>query len=147
LLRLVLSAAASQPASIRRKVSQNQQGDSMEQVVCAIGALLACELKAARAAIATGRAPPMLRISESTMAVATILHLEGKLLGPWAREVQEAVRAARSRGPVRLDLAGLSFADATGIELLRNLQATGVETTGGSPFIQGLLSGPGGGRA
>ena len=84
----------------------------------------------------------MLRITESASVQLTTIYLEGKLLSPWIQEVGAAVVAAQARGVVRLNLAELSFADRAGVDLLKEMHASGVELTDGSVFIEGLLGSP-----
>jgi len=81
----------------------------------------------------------MLRITQSPAIRITTINLEGKLLEPWVDEVRTAVADARAHGLVRLNLAELRFVDHLGVDLLRGLRADGIELTGGSAFIEGLL--------
>jgi hypothetical protein len=76
----------------------------------------------------------MLRITATTGG--ELLKLEGKLLGPW---VGELARACDRPRPPRLDLAGLTFADAAGARLLRELLVRGATVAGSSTFIAELL--------
>lgn len=48
--------------------------------------------------------------------------LEGKLVGPWVSALREACEGAEG---VRLDLSAVSYADAAGIQLLRELRDCG----------------------
>jgi anti-anti-sigma regulatory factor len=84
----------------------------------------------------------MLRITQSPAVQITTLNLEGKLLEPWIEEVRTAVADARARGVVRLNLDELRYMDHAGVELLRGLRKDGIELTGGSALIQGLLAAP-----
>ena len=80
----------------------------------------------------------MLRMTRSTDAA--VLLLEGKLTDPWTEELRaEIERAGRI---TRLDLSGLSFLDAHGAQLLRELERSGIEMTGASAFVRGLLDLP-----
>jgi ABC-type transporter Mla MlaB component len=90
----------------------------------------------------------VLRIIQSeTIKLATVA-LDGKLLGPWVDEVRTIVSSmGRNLGSnlgrcdaVRLNLEGLSFADASGIALLQELHRGGVELFGCSALIAGLLA-------
>jgi DNA-binding response OmpR family regulator len=56
------------------------------------------------------------------------LRVEGRVTGPWVDELRRTceVQALEDRIQLTLDLADLSFADAEGIELLRELRADGV---------------------
>ena len=68
------------------------------------------------------------------------LNLEGEILGPWVGAVRDACtkRGRRSARP-RLDLAAVTYVDAAGVELLRDLMAEGVEITACSSFVRELL--------
>jgi ABC-type transporter Mla MlaB component len=83
----------------------------------------------------------MLRIFETNEILMTTVSLEGKLLISWVPEVRTTVAAALTRGEVYLDLAKLRFADAAGIQLLRELIDTErVELKETSPFLAALLA-------
>jgi hypothetical protein len=86
----------------------------------------------------------MLRILDNTDALGTTLYLQGKLLAPWTSEVRIAAASALARGPVRLDLADLSYADRDGIAALQSLRHAGVELVRVSAFIDNLLARAGG---
>jgi ABC-type transporter Mla MlaB component len=83
----------------------------------------------------------MLRITRRTGAEsAQTIQLEGKLLGPWLDEVREACAGAMARsGRTRLDLAAVTYVDAAGLQLLRDLMAQGVEIAACSSFVGELL--------
>ena len=66
--------------------------------------------------------------------------LEGKLLGAWVEEARQIVAVARASDRVCLNLQGLTFADSSGIELLRTLRREGVPLLGCSALIEGLLA-------
>jgi ABC-type transporter Mla MlaB component len=78
----------------------------------------------------------MLKISEPTANHATTLKLEGRLVGPWViqlREICEAQLAQARR--VKLDFTDVTYADRSGVLLLLNLRASGVELVNCSPFL------------
>jgi hypothetical protein len=81
----------------------------------------------------------MLRISQTVSNPTTTIHLEGKLLAAWVGELDRVVADASARGEVCLNLATLSFADAIGIQRLRELHARGVKLIGYSDFVADLL--------
>jgi anti-anti-sigma regulatory factor len=59
----------------------------------------------------------MLRITVHDNAESLTFQLEGRLAGPWVRELEECRQrtlAARWRPAVRFDLAGVTFIDAAG---------------------------------
>ena len=68
------------------------------------------------------------------------IKLEGEILGPWVGAVRDACtkRGRRSRR-LRLDLAAVTYADAAGVQLLRDLMHAGIEIAGCSSFISELL--------
>jgi anti-anti-sigma regulatory factor len=83
----------------------------------------------------------MLRIVETNEILMTTVSLQGKLLISWVPEVRTAVSAALTRGGVYLDLANLLFADAAGIQLLRELvDCERVQLKATSPFLAALLA-------
>ena len=66
--------------------------------------------------------------------------LEGKLLGPWVDELRNACTQALERlEQVSLDLAAVTFVNAAGAELLRELMRQGIIITQCSAFVAGLL--------
>jgi anti-anti-sigma regulatory factor len=67
------------------------------------------------------------------------LKLEGEILGPWVDTVRDAC-ATQGRRPPRLDLAGVTYVDAAGVQLLRDLMAEGLEIAACSSFVGELLN-------
>ena len=71
--------------------------------------------------------------------VAT-LKVEGKLVGPWALELDRIWRdlcASARHKSLLLDLRGLSFVDSNGIRILREIVgATGADVFADSPLTQ-----------
>ena len=66
------------------------------------------------------------------------IKLEGQILEPWVGAARDAC-AVRGRRPWRLDLAAVTYVDAAGIQLLRDLMAEGVEIATCSSFVGELL--------
>jgi len=68
------------------------------------------------------------------------IKLEGEILAPWVAAVREACKQ-RDRRPerLRLDLTAVTYADAAGTQLLRDLIREGIEIAGCSSFIAELL--------
>src|SRR5262249_23859460 len=66
------------------------------------------------------------------------IKLEGEILGAWVGAARAAC-AARSRRPRPLDLAAVTYVDAAGVQLLRDLMAEGVEIAACSSFVRALL--------
>jgi anti-anti-sigma regulatory factor len=65
----------------------------------------------------------------------TSFMLEGRLVGPWVKELESCLHralAAETRGAILVNLAGVSFVDSDGIELLTRMCSRGVrlESTG-----------------
>ncbi len=85
----------------------------------------------------------MLRITETPNGdLGKTYRLEGKLLAPWLGEVLNVcVPPAVNPGLVRLDLASVTYVDAAGIKLLRELMQQGICVTACSAFIAELLHG------
>ena len=84
----------------------------------------------------------MLKITRlSHRAGIRTIKLEGDLLAPWVGTVRDAC-AQRERWSEHLclDLAAVTFVDATGIRLLRELVGEGVEIAACSSFIAQLLN-------
>jgi anti-anti-sigma regulatory factor len=65
-----------------------------------------------------------------------VLRLEGRIVGPWVDELRRssAVHAGRP-GELVLDLARVSFLDASGVALIRDLAGRGVRVVNSSPFV------------
>jgi len=71
------------------------------------------------------------------------LKLEGQLLGPWITSVREACAGTDGGcSGLQLDLASLTYVDAEGFELLRDLLREGIEIGDCSSFVGELLQGP-----
>jgi hypothetical protein len=69
-----------------------------------------------------------------------ILKIEGKLVGPWATELertwQDLWMSARQM-PLQVDIRGLTFADRQGTQILREIvRETGAEILFDSPLTQ-----------
>jgi anti-anti-sigma regulatory factor len=79
----------------------------------------------------------MLRI---TRVAGPVLKLEGRLLGPWVDELRRACADLENPpGRLCLDLAAVTFVDAAGARLLRELRQQHVTLTGCSGFVTVLL--------
>ena len=84
----------------------------------------------------------MLKITLHDSASEFRLNLEGRLAGPWVRELELCWRTASSTTAGRrnvVDLADVDFVDAAGEELLVSLHAQGVELLGDTPLICAML--------
>jgi len=82
----------------------------------------------------------MLRITRSDQdGLGPRVKLEGKLLEPWVDEVRSLFTAHASTPLPRLELAGLTFVDAAGADLLRQLLRRGVQVESCSPYVAEVL--------
>jgi anti-anti-sigma regulatory factor len=84
----------------------------------------------------------VLKITIQNSSSGVILKLEGSLKGPWVDELRKArlTSAKMAAGqPVSVDLAGVTFADAGGRDLLLRMRKEGVALNGGSSFLRQLL--------
>ncbi len=82
----------------------------------------------------------MLRITRSMADGAVRLRVEGKLVGPWVDECRAACARETVEGrPLALDLADITYVDADGVQLLRELVEQGVEIPVRSRFVAELL--------
>ena len=73
-------------------------------------------------------------------AIAATLKVEGKVVGPWATELEETWHdlwdAARQKR-LRIDIRGLTFADQKGTRVLREIvRATSAEIIADSPLTR-----------
>ena len=80
----------------------------------------------------------MLRITVlESSKIAVTLRVEGRITGPWVEELRTAcnVHTVPEEVQLSLELADISFADAAGIALLRELRNRGVGLIGTTPFL------------
>ena len=86
--------------------------------------------------------PAMLRITvlESSKS-AVSLRVEGRITGSWVEELRRACDARNFSDEVHLslELAEVSFTDAAGIELLKELRSRGVSLVRTNPFMADQL--------
>lgn len=80
----------------------------------------------------------MLKITIKEDLPLATLKIEGKLVGPWAMELEktwQGLWASARQKPLRLDICGVTFADRTGAHILREIvKATGAEVLSDSPL-------------
>ena len=71
----------------------------------------------------------MLRITVHDKPESLTFQLEGRLAGPWVREMEECWRRTLTgrRPAVRFDLAGVTFIDAAGKAFLAAMHRQGAE--------------------
>ena len=80
----------------------------------------------------------MLRITVvESSKIAVTLRVEGRITGPWVEELRAACNLHTFPDVVELslELADISYADAAGIALLRELRNRGVGLIGRTPFL------------
>ncbi|MFZ5861755.1 MAG: STAS domain-containing protein [Nitrospirota bacterium] len=65
----------------------------------------------------------MLRITRRDEAGTAVIQVEGKLAGPWVKELEDSWRSVEGEQgrKVLVDLTAVSFIDETGEELLRTM--------------------------
>jgi RNA polymerase sigma-70 factor (ECF subfamily) len=81
----------------------------------------------------------MLRIT-CTPGPVPVLRIEGNLAGQFVEELRAVCRQHSGPGAkLRIELAGTSFADPSGVALLDELAAAGAELVGATPFLRELL--------
>lgn len=83
----------------------------------------------------------MLRINtEPGSAAEVTLRVEGRLVGEWGPFLERHCRSLVSNSrTLRLDLAGVTYVDARGIDTLKRLTGVGVEFRSCPPIITDLL--------
>src|SRR2546425_2659739 len=78
--------------------------------------------------LATSRTEPMLRITTEKKRGKTYLSVEGRLAGPWVATLEQCWRELRGASPqekFHVDLCGVSFIDAAGRVLLKEIHRQG----------------------
>ena len=83
----------------------------------------------------------MLKITRRDEAGTAVIQVEGKLAGPWVKELEECWRsvAADQPRPVRVDLTAVSFIDESGEALLRTMHRERVELKARGCFTTCLI--------
>jgi hypothetical protein len=82
----------------------------------------------------------MMRISEKTHGDAIVLAMEGDLVGAWADEFARLLdHMGDAISELELDLASVSYVDASGERILRRAIARGARVRASSGFIAALL--------
>jgi len=77
------------------------------------------------------------RISEIAEPRGTTLRLDGRLSGEMGAELERVSEEAKR--PLTLDLSGLSFADAGGVEILKAIHARGATLQNVPAYVALLL--------
>ena len=81
----------------------------------------------------------MFRITRIPGTSTTTLRIEGRLLKAWVGEFQATVHACSSVTLLLLDLSGLTFVDAAGLEVLATLIRDGAVVSACSDYVAELL--------
>ena len=86
----------------------------------------------------------MLKISQAGKADHSVtLKLEGRVVGPWVGELLQVCETVLTDGrSLRLDLADVTFADASGVAVLSSFKSRGVRFRNCSPFVEEQLKSP-----
>ncbi len=88
----------------------------------------------------TAKGNTVLRISMNDQKPMATLTVEGKLVGPWATELGKTwhkLCAPLGHRQLRLDLRGVTFVDASGTRILKEIvKATGAEIFADSPLTK-----------
>ncbi len=85
----------------------------------------------------------MLRVTVHDSARALTFQLEGRLAGPWVRELEEcwkAGRAHRRKPATRVDLTGVTFIDAAGRACLAAMHGQGAEFVAADCLMKAVVS-------
>ena len=85
----------------------------------------------------------MLRITTHNQPETLTFQLEGKLAGPWVRELEDSWRRslAGSRKPfVRFDLTGVTYIDAAGKRFLAARHAEGAELIAAGCLMRAVVA-------
>ncbi len=86
----------------------------------------------------------MLKISQIGKSNHSVtLKLEGRVVGPWVGELRQVCETLLTEGrALKLDLADVTFADASGVLVLSRFKSHGVTITNCSPFVGEQLKSP-----
>jgi anti-anti-sigma regulatory factor len=85
----------------------------------------------------------MLRITVRSDPSALTFRLEGKLIGPWVRELEncwQSTRGSQRTNPVRFDLTGVTFVDAAGKAFLAARHAEGAELVASGCLMRAVVA-------
>ena len=85
----------------------------------------------------------MLRITINDHAPMTSFVLEGKLVGPWVKELEkcwESASAVDPSTPMLVDLAGVTFVDSDGRALLTRMRRQGVRLLSHGVMIDAIVA-------
>lgn len=86
----------------------------------------------------------MLKITMEIEAGVITFELEGKLAGPWVKEMELSWRSAASTQqiyPVRVDLSSVTFIDAEGKDLLGRMHREGAKLVASGCLNKSIVEG------
>src|SRR6202795_3478115 len=83
----------------------------------------------------SGKAETMLRITTEKKRGKTVLSVEGRLAGPWVEALEQCWRTRAPEEKFSVDLCGVSFIDAAGKALLKE-----IHEQGGKLIAEGCLN-------
>ncbi len=84
----------------------------------------------------------MLRITVQTEGNKTVLKLDGKITGPWIKELEscwEMLRQLQAGKPMVVDLSDVSFINPSGSQLLERMHREGAELLGEGPLTRSIV--------
>ena len=84
----------------------------------------------------------MLRITVQYANTHVTLKLEGKLTGPWVRELEHcwlSLAATAPNKPVHVELDDVDFIASEGQELITRMAKTGVELLASRPMVKAIV--------
>ena len=86
----------------------------------------------------------MLKISQAEKANHSVtLKLEGRVVGEWVGELRQVCETLLTdERSLKLDLADVTFADASGVTALSSFKSRGVTFSNCSPFVEEQLKSP-----
>src|ERR1700675_141550 len=85
--------------------------------------------------VSTHKAKTMLRITTEKKRGKTVLSVEGRLAGPWVAALEQSWREREAGEKFSVDLCAVSFIDAAGKTLLKE-----IHQQGGKLIAQGCLN-------
>lgn len=84
----------------------------------------------------------MLKVTVMEDSGAVVLKLEGRLVGPWVKEVETAwnsVMGSAKGERLSVDLSGVTFVGAEGKELLKRMHHAGAELAALGPMTMYIV--------
>ena len=85
----------------------------------------------------------MLRITVHDLPETLSFQLEGKLAGPWVRELDDCWQAAlagRGARPISVDLTAVTFVDGPGKELLSAIHVQGAQLVATGCLMKAIVA-------